>query len=239
MLRSLLFFVVLIGAGILPFAVSKLKNHGIELPFVSGEKPNEDESAKPTLGDPSLRPIDPKIHELLKPPVAGDQRTLVPIITPLPDALRFDLTQEYVTQRWPRVSTQLAELDLHGFRVPLVTGDRPEDFHGSVTYFFNSSGIVDRIEMRGFVTEIDYLTNFVQNTFRLRAYAATGRKLYLSYLNGQPLSMMQVTTSGVVANDRKRSQYEVTLELNRPKKGATLSSSSMETLRSLRQASML
>ena len=42
----------------------------------------------------------------------------------LDEVLRFDLTPDWILHRWPRVSTGLAQLDLQGYRVPLVSGTR-------------------------------------------------------------------------------------------------------------------
>ena len=40
----------------------------------------------------------------------------------LGEVLQFDGTPAWVMTRWPRVTAGLAELDLQGYRVPLVTG---------------------------------------------------------------------------------------------------------------------
>ncbi|MBC7855586.1 MAG: hypothetical protein IAF94_19320, partial [Pirellulaceae bacterium] len=45
----------------------------------------------------------------------------------IPEAFRFDVSPQWINARWPRVTTVLAETDLQGLRVPLVTGPRPDD----------------------------------------------------------------------------------------------------------------
>ena len=48
---------------------------------------------------------------------------------PLPslaEVLRLDVTVEWVLQRWPRVTTGLPQLQLQGYRVPLVTGTKDD-----------------------------------------------------------------------------------------------------------------
>ncbi len=61
--------------------------------------------------------------------------------------LRFDVTVEWVMQRWPRVSTGLPYLQLQGYRVPLVTGTKVADLAGSLTYYFNARQQVQRITL--------------------------------------------------------------------------------------------
>ncbi len=39
----------------------------------------------------------------------------------------FEVTPEWILARWPSVSTGLAQLQLEGYRVPLVTGTGQED----------------------------------------------------------------------------------------------------------------
>ena len=67
----------------------------------------------------------------------------------LAEVLRFDVTVDWVMQRWPRVSTGLPYLQLQGYRVPLVTGTGVADLAGSLTYYFNAQQQVQRITFRG------------------------------------------------------------------------------------------
>ncbi len=50
----------------------------------------------------------------------------------------FQITPEWVVAHWPTVSTGLAQLQLEGYRVPLVTGTAQQDLAGSLTYYFNA-----------------------------------------------------------------------------------------------------
>jgi len=54
-----------------------------------------------------------------------------------------------VISRWPRVSAGLAELQLQGYRVPLVSGTTANDLAGALTYYFNSRQQVQRITFQG------------------------------------------------------------------------------------------
>ena len=64
-------------------------------------------------------------------------RPTTPVLS-LEEVLRFDVTTAWVLSKWPRVSANLAELDMQGYRVPLVTGTGDADVAGSLTYYFNA-----------------------------------------------------------------------------------------------------
>ena len=55
----------------------------------------------------------------------------------LGEVIRFDGSPEWVMARWPRVTAGLANLDLQGYRVPLVSGTAQDDLAGSLTYYFD------------------------------------------------------------------------------------------------------
>lgn len=67
----------------------------------------------------------------------------------LAEVLRFDVTPDWVMQRWPWVSAGLSQLPLQGYRVPLVTGTAPEDVAGALTYYFNAHQRAERITLEG------------------------------------------------------------------------------------------
>lgn len=67
----------------------------------------------------------------------------------LAEVFRFDVTTDWILRHWPRVSTGLAQLQLQGYRVPLVTGTGEADLAGSLTYYFNARQKVQRITFCG------------------------------------------------------------------------------------------
>ena len=62
----------------------------------------------------------------------------------LRDVFRFDLTQEAFAQRFPRVTTVSATAQFDALRAALVTGTRPTDLAGTLTYFFNAPDALPR-----------------------------------------------------------------------------------------------
>ena len=87
---------------------------------------------------------------------------------PLPslaEVLRFDVTVEWVLQRWPRVTTGLPQLQLQGYRVPLVSGTQISDVAGSLTYYFNARQQVQRITLRGTTGDPSALVNLLASRY--------------------------------------------------------------------------
>ena len=55
----------------------------------------------------------------------------------LEQLLSFEITPDWITSQWARVSTRLSDLTLQGWRVPFAIGSRPDDLAGSLTYCFD------------------------------------------------------------------------------------------------------
>jgi len=72
-----------------------------------------------------------------------------PVVADLAEVLRFDVTPDWIIQRWPLVSAGLSSLTLQGYRVPLVTGTQPDDLTGALTYYFDARQQVRRITLQG------------------------------------------------------------------------------------------
>jgi hypothetical protein len=145
--------------------------------------------------------------------------------------LRFDVSPEWVSSRWSRVSTTLAEMDLEGLRVPLVTGHDTDDLAGSLTYYFNHKREVQRIAFDGYTGDPRPLIATVTRYYRLQEEPTLGAGLYLAKWNGTPTSMLRIRHSPVVRADYPNSHYEVRLEINRPAVKYGLSPAALATLR--------
>lgn len=63
---------------------------------------------------------------------------ITPVMTPLDLAVRFDRTPRWIVSTWPRVRTDDTDRTLRGYRVPLLTGTKPDDLSGALTYYFDS-----------------------------------------------------------------------------------------------------
>lgn len=57
----------------------------------------------------------------------------------LGDVFRFDITPEQLRQTSKRVNVNSPDGRLRGYRLPLVTGDSPQDISGSLAYYFEGT----------------------------------------------------------------------------------------------------
>ena len=110
------------------------------------------DSASPSLPTRPLLPAGASAEAMPSPSLA--------------EVLRFDVTVDWVMQRWPRVSTGLPYLQLQGYRVPLVTGSRMTDLAGSLTYYFNARQQVQRIAFRGTTGDPSVLVALLTGRYR-------------------------------------------------------------------------
>jgi hypothetical protein len=159
-------------------------------------------------------------------PPQGPGATLFPTVTPLEgiptysiaEVLRMDVSKEWVYQRWPRKSTALAELDLFGVRVPLVTGTQLHDLAGSLTYYFGIDGRVKRVSFRGRTGDTTQLAALVHQRFGLQAQPTpiAGEQV-LQYRNGDAvLSELRTRPAPVLWASTPHDSFTVELELQDP-----------------------
>jgi hypothetical protein len=136
----------------------------------------------------------------------------------LPDVLRFDVTPNWVYDRWSRKSTALSELDLFGVRVPLVTGTKMDDLAGSLTYYFNSKGAAQRITFRGRTGDTRKIIALLASRFgfRVERPIVAGEQLYQVRWNGKPMSQLRIRPASVVWASAPHASFELELDLQRP-----------------------
>jgi hypothetical protein len=173
--------------------------------------------APATVAAPAVKPLVPQ---------QGPGSTLFPNQTPLEgvptysiaDVLRMDVSKDWVYGRWPRKSTALAELDLYGIRVPLVTGTKLHDLAGSLTYYFGADGRVKRISFRGRTGDTTQLAAIVHQRFGLQAMPTTiaGEQL-LQYRDGDKvLSELRTRPAAVLWSSSPHESFAVELEIQDP-----------------------
>jgi hypothetical protein len=136
----------------------------------------------------------------------------------LGEVLRMDVSKEWVYQRWPRKSTALAELDLFGVRVPLVSGTQLYDIAGSLTYFFGADGRVKRISFRGRTGDTTQLAGLVHQRFGLVAQPTpiAGEQLLQVRRDEEVLSELRTRPAPVLWASSPHDSFTVELELQDP-----------------------
>lgn len=141
-------------------------------------------------------------------------------VSDLAEVFRFDVTPAWVTQRWPRVSTGLANLQLEGYRVALVSGTRPTDLAGALTYYFNSGRQVQQITFRGTTGDAGNLLRLLTSRYHFaqRITNDPGTIIYEAVNSvGKATSMARIHQAAVVKADDPNRRYVVELVLERPK----------------------
>lgn len=137
-------------------------------------------------------------------------------IQDLREALRFDINPDWVIGRFSRVSTVLADLNLKGLRVPIVTGIKADDVAGTMTFYFDSSDRLQRLTFHGFTGDKRRFTQIMVEHYGLKREPALEAGVYTKRWNGHPVHFMRLTHAPVVYSDAVHQKYTVFLELNQP-----------------------
>ena len=115
-----------------------------------------------------------------------------------------------------------------GLRVTLVTGDRLEDLAGSLTYWFDRQGRVERIRFQGVTGNPAKLVSFANRSHKMVARGCERDAIFVRDGKNGPLHLLHISRLPFVNVQTQFGRYEVTLELNRP--GSSLSSASSDVL---------
>ena len=169
-----------------------------------------------TPADVYLARVPTSTGETPVPPGTAADATPMPSLA---EVLRFDVTVEWVMQRWPRVSTGLPHLQLQGYRVPLVTGTTVADLAGSLTYYFNAQQRVQRITFRGTTGNPSVLVSLLTSRYHFarRLTNDPGMVLYEAVDSGnQPVGSAKIRSAKVVKANQPHMRFEVDLVMDRP-----------------------
>ena len=146
-------------------------------------------------------------------PAATSEAQLPPVA--LEEAFRFDATPQWVTSRWPRVSTVLGEPKQLGMRVALASGTRPDDVAGSLTYYFDDHHQLQRITFLGVTGDEQRLLGFLVPAYRLKTTPTTGVARYIAGPLDKPTSSVTVRHLPVVRADAQLARAEIAVDLTR------------------------
>lgn len=155
---------------------------------------------------------DPR-NELGQSPLTG------PAVSDFTEVLRFDLTPAWIVDRWPRVSTGLAQLGLQGYRVPLVTGTAQHDLAGALTYYFNYEQQVQRITFRGTTGDHRRLVQLLTAYYGFVRRPTNSPGVFLFEVprdDAQAQSFLWIEPAGVLKYTEPHQRFDLTLTLERP-----------------------
>lgn len=160
------------------------------------------------------------------PSPQGPGSELYPIETPLEgiesisldQVFRFDVTKEWVYQHWARKSTALSELGLYGVRIPLVTGTQLTDIAGSLTYFFDPSGRVQKITFKGNTGDTTQLVMLAVRRYGLQPQynIVAGEQLFQTKSDRGVISELLTKPSAVLWSSSPHNSFAVDFQLQPP-----------------------
>jgi hypothetical protein len=176
-----------------------------------------------TLGTPTL----PQLQQQHPQATVGGGA-----ISDLREVLRFDIVPGWLPQRFARVTTVTSNVKMDGLRVPLITGTQPKDIAGSLTYYFDASQSLKRINLHGLTGDPTQLANLMVQFYQLKPEQSLGGQLFTVRWNNRITSVMQIAPAPIIYAGADHSKYIIFLELNQPSNEYGLSDEASEILRS-------
>jgi hypothetical protein len=156
-------------------------------------------------------------ERVLVPPVRQTVRPPQPPLPSLAEALRFDISPEWVSHRWQQVWTRPSGDDLASSRVTLVSGTRLTDLAGSLTYYFDQSHQLQRIEVDGNCGDPSELIMILTRYYHFQPMPAVGGyQFVVRGKRNQIVSAIRIDHAHVVQQSQPFERYRVHLELHRP-----------------------
>lgn len=137
-------------------------------------------------------------------------------VSDLREVLRFDISPQWITERFSRVTTVLADLQLDGLRVPLVTGTGADDLAGSISYYFDHSARLQRVMLHGFTGDPNAVVTTMTQHYGLQSEPTLEAGVYSKRWNGMPVHFLRISRAPVVYSDAVHHKFIVFLELNQP-----------------------
>lgn len=163
---------------------------------------------------PAAAGADPAADVASSPASSPDA---VPAVA-MEEVFRLDLTTPWVLGHWPRVSAALADVDLQGYRTPLITGTQIDDLAGSLTYYFNKRQRVQRITFFGTTGDTRRLVALLalRHGFVRELNADPSLFLYRVRENRKVISELRIKPSSILRADEPRTRFEIALLIERP-----------------------
>jgi len=131
----------------------------------------------------------------------------------------FSITPEWIVAHWPTASIGLAQLQLEGYRVPLVTGTAQHDLAGSLTYYFDAEQKLHQITFVGTTGDPRPLIGLLTSRFQLtrRLVNDPGLVVYEAvHYNNRPASNLQIRLASLALPNELYRHYDVKLSVERP-----------------------
>lgn len=140
-----------------------------------------------------------------------------PTFGDLARVFRWDVTSGWVLAQWPRVSAGLAEVELQGYRVPLVTGARTDDLAGALTYYFNRQQRLQRMTFFGSTGDSRRLLALMGRRFGFRREPTDDPGVFLYRVRDgkKVLSELRIEPAHVIRADAPHRRFDIALWIER------------------------
>lgn len=145
--------------------------------------------------------------------------------TPLEEVLRFDWTPAAISERWPRVSAAMPELDLQGYRTPILTGHAVDDLAGSITYYFDTSNQLRKMTFKGTTGDFRKLTGYLRTHYRFSQRTTNTPGVYVfeekpknairTVFQSEVKSFLWIRPAQILVEEKPMSRFDLTLVLTR------------------------
>ncbi|MEM8865739.1 MAG: DUF6690 family protein, partial [Planctomycetota bacterium] len=114
----------------------------------------------------------------------------------------------------------LADPGLFGVRVPVVTGTSMTDLAGSISYYFNPDGQVDKLRFHGRTADTTAIMAIAQSHFGMQPQRpVAGEQLMRTFASGKVLCELRTRPEPVLWSTSPHDSFLVDLEVNRPGSG--------------------
>jgi hypothetical protein len=153
------------------------------------------------------------------------------VVNDLREVLRFDIVPGWLPQRFSRVTTVTSNVQMDGLRVPLITGTQPKDIAGSLTYYFDASKALKRINLHGLTGDPTQLATLMVQFYQLKPEQSLGGELFTSRWNNRVTSVLQIAPAPIIYAGADHSKYILFLELNQTSSPYGMSEEASEMLR--------
>jgi len=135
--------------------------------------------------------------------------------TTIEQVFRFDVTPRWVLARWPQASTVAGEPEQLGMRMAIVTGTKPDDIAGSLTYFFDPHHRVQRVTFTGMTRDPRRLLTAVITPYALKSQPTTDAAHYVAGDPREPTSEVIVGHPSLLDPSSPTPLTEVSVDLSR------------------------
>jgi hypothetical protein len=140
-----------------------------------------------------------------------------PVGIPLEQAMDWGVDKNWVYRNWARKSTGLSDPTLFGVRVPLVTGAGMTDIAGSLTYYFDAAGVLQRMSLHGRTADTSRIVHLATTRFAMQPTAGSpGDQAFQAIEKKQLRGVLRTRPEGTLWATSPHGSFTVDMDVTRP-----------------------